>query len=70
MIGKKELDDIKRKRSYWEKNCYLNHVKNHSERKKKFVNLSGNEIKSVYTPEDIAHLDYIKDFGFPGESPF
>ena len=70
MIDKKELDKIKDKRVDWEKNCYSKLVKQHPERKEKFENLSWNEIKSLYTPEDIAHLDYIKDIGFPGEFPF
>ena len=28
------------------------------------------EIKSVYTPEDVADIDYSKDIGLPGEFPF
>ena len=28
------------------------------------------EIKSVYTPEDMADIDYSKDIGLPGELPF
>jgi len=70
MIGKKELENIKKKQSDWQKNCYSKHIKTHSERQKKFVNLSGNEIKNLYTPNDTTHLDYINDIGFPGEFPF
>jgi methylmalonyl-CoA mutase N-terminal domain/subunit len=70
MIEKKELDKIKEKKCEWEKNCYSKLVKQHPERKKKFENLSWNEIKSLYTPDDIAHLDYLRDIGFPGEYPF
>jgi methylmalonyl-CoA mutase N-terminal domain/subunit len=70
MIDKKELTDIKKKKSDWEKECYNSHIKKHSERRKKFENLSWNEIKQIYSPDDIAHLDYLKDIGFPGEYPF
>ena len=63
MIDKKELDKIKDRRVDWEKNCYSKLVKQHPERKSKFENLSWNEIKCLYTPEDIAHLDYIRDIG-------
>jgi len=70
MIDQEKLKKIKQKRSDWEKNSYSELVKKHPERKKKFENLSWTEIKSLYTPEDIAHLDYLKDFGFPGEHPF
>ena len=70
MYDKKELDRIKKERADWEKNQYSKHKKNHPERKAKFENLSWNEIKNLYTPNDVAHLDYVKDIGFPGVFPF
>ncbi|MFY9326838.1 MAG: methylmalonyl-CoA mutase family protein [Georgfuchsia sp.] len=30
----------------------------------------GLEVAAIYTPADIADLDYLKDLGFPGEYPF
>ena len=62
--------EIKKKRFDWEKGRYSDYLKKHPERKKKFENLSWNEIKPIYTPDDIAHLDYLKDMGFPGQYPF
>jgi len=41
-----------------------------SERRDKFDNLSGIEIKSLYTPEDIKNSNYATDLGAPGEYPF
>ncbi|MCK5636194.1 MAG: methylmalonyl-CoA mutase family protein [Thermoplasmatales archaeon] len=70
MVSKKEIEEIKQKKKEWKKTTYTNHKKNHPERKDKFENLSWNEIKNLYTPDNIAHLDYIKDFGYPGEYPF
>jgi len=70
MFDKKEIEKIKKTRSEWENKYYKSHVKKHPERKKKFENLSWNEIKNLYTPEDISHLDYEKDFNFPGVFPF
>jgi methylmalonyl-CoA mutase N-terminal domain/subunit len=70
MFDKGELKKIIKAKKYWQKNCYSNHKKNHPERKGKFENLSWNEIKNLYSPDDIAHLDYLKDIGFPGEYPF
>jgi len=40
------------------------------ERREKFDNLSGIEIKSLYTPEDIKNINYAMDLGEPGEYPF
>jgi len=70
MFDEKELENIKKNRIDWEKNCYSEHVKKHPERKKKFENLSWEEIKQLYTPDDISHLDYLRDIGFPGLYPF
>ncbi len=70
MIDKNELENIKKRRSDWERKSYNPHIKKHFERKKKFENLSWNEINNLYTPEDISNLNYLKDIGFPGVYPF
>lgn len=41
-----------------------------NERRDKFDNLSGIEIKALYTPEDVKDIDYATDLGEPGEYPF
>jgi len=69
MYEKKGLNKIKDKRVDWEKNCFSKTANDHPARKK-FENLSAIEIKNIYTPEDIAHLDYTNDMGFPGKYPF
>ncbi len=48
MFKKDKLDQIKEKRTDWEKNFYSKAIKDHPERKSKFENLSGTEIKSIY----------------------
>lgn len=70
MFDKKELENIKKNKYNWEKNYYLPHKKKNPERKERFENLSGIEIKNLYTPDDVSHLDYIKDLGYPGIYPF
>jgi len=70
MFEEKELEKIKQKKDEWEKTCYLKLVKENHELKDKFENLSSIDIKNLYTPNDISHLDYINDMNFPGEFPF
>ncbi|UCF50537.1 MAG: methylmalonyl-CoA mutase family protein [Thermoplasmatales archaeon] len=70
MYDKKKMADIKKKKAEWNKDCYSKHIKKHSERKKIFNNLSSIEINSIYTPDDISHLDYNQNLGFPGIYPF
>ncbi|MEK7264174.1 MAG: methylmalonyl-CoA mutase family protein [Bacteroidota bacterium] len=36
----------------------------------KYTTLSGEPIEMLYTPDDIAHLDFVNDVGFPGEFPY
>jgi methylmalonyl-CoA mutase N-terminal domain/subunit len=36
----------------------------------KFTTVSGEPIELLYTPEDIAHVNYLSDIGFPGEFPY
>ena len=40
------------------------------ERPGPFQTVSGKEIKDLYTPRDIAGLDYLRDLGYPGAYPF
>src|SRR2546426_2612078 len=36
----------------------------------KFTTVSGEPIEMLYTPDDIAHLNFLSDIGFPGEYPY
>jgi methylmalonyl-CoA mutase N-terminal domain/subunit len=36
----------------------------------KFTTVSGEPIEMLYTPDDAAHLDYLRDIGRPGEFPY
>jgi len=70
MDEKEIIKLIREKRSDWEKQKYSKAIQENPERKQKFKNLSDIEIKNLYTPEDIADLEYLKDVGFPGDVPF
>ena len=70
-MGEKEIiKQIREKRAEWEKEKYSKAIQENPERKQKFKNLSDIEIKNLYTPEDIADLEYLRDVGFPGDIPF
>ncbi|HDZ11773.1 MAG TPA: methylmalonyl-CoA mutase, partial [Bacteroidetes bacterium] len=40
------------------------------ERRQKFVTTSSEPVEPLYTPDDIAGTDYLRDIGFPGEFPY
>jgi len=60
---KKEIADQKEK---WEKEKEKS--KHPSDRK--FISVSGESVKEMYTPLDIEDLDYNRDLSFPGEYPY
>ena len=41
-----------------------------NELKRKFTTASGLELKSTYTPEDLADWDYDREAGYPGQYPY
>jgi methylmalonyl-CoA mutase N-terminal domain/subunit len=45
-------------------------VKKHPEIKKRFETVSLEEVDRLYTPADIAELDFSRDISFPGEFPY
>jgi len=69
MFKEEELEKIRKQREEWEK-LVEDRIKSHPERKEKFTTLSNIEVKRVYTPEDISHIEYTRHLGFPGMEPF
>lgn len=61
---------IDEKRREWEEKCLKPWLQKAGQREERFETLSGVEVKTVYDPLDIEHLDFVKDIGYPGEYPF
>ena len=70
MFDKAKLERIRESYERWEETSLQQHLAQHSERKEKFLTTSGEEMGRLYTPLDIADLDYERDLGMPGEYPF
>lgn len=68
MFDPETLKLIRQKRALWEDSILEN--PNQGERKKRFITTSSEEINRLYTPDDIAELDFFEDINFPGEFPF
>lgn len=67
---KEDLQQIKDARTNWEQGPLQKVLSRFPERKPEFKTPSGTEVKRVYTPEDVAELDYNRDLAFPGQYPF
>jgi methylmalonyl-CoA mutase N-terminal domain/subunit len=70
MVNKEKTREIVEERKRWEKTTLQKWMEQRPERKRQLHNISGIQIKRLYTPEDLKDSDYLRDFGFPGEYPF
>ncbi|NLM42941.1 MAG: methylmalonyl-CoA mutase family protein [Clostridiales bacterium] len=70
MFNKEKIESQKAERQKWEETKIAKVLTKRPERKAKFQSTSGFEVKRLYTPEDIADLDYNEDLSYPGEYPY
>jgi methylmalonyl-CoA mutase N-terminal domain/subunit len=70
MFDDEKLERIRDSYERWEETTLQQYVSQHGERREKFITASGEEMQRLYTPLDIADLDYEQDLGMPGEYPF
>ena len=64
----KKLDEIRRQKQKWEKET-LNKSFDKLPERGQFRTSSDIPVSQIYTPVDVAELDYLRDVGFPGEYP-
>jgi methylmalonyl-CoA mutase N-terminal domain/subunit len=70
MYDEDDLASIRESREEWESETLDPLLDAHGERKDRFATVSNLEVDRLYTPEDVADLDYEEDLGFPGEEPY
>jgi methylmalonyl-CoA mutase N-terminal domain/subunit len=70
MYDRKKLDELKGSLEKWEKTSLQKAMTQLPERADKFITTSSEPINRLYTPQDIAELDYESDLGLPGEYPY
>ncbi len=65
MFDKEEFKKIEEEKKKWEDN-----YKPCSTPERKFITVSGEEVRPLYTPLDLKDTDFEKDISFPGEYPY
>jgi methylmalonyl-CoA mutase N-terminal domain/subunit len=70
MFDEEELAEIRAGRDEWERGSLDPTLDRYGERRDRFATVSNLEVDRLYTPEDVADIDYEEDLGFPGEPPF
>ena len=69
-ISPEDLRRIEAARRRWEEGTVRPALARSPERPAPFADSGGAPIERLYTPADVAGLDYVRDLGFPGEYPF
>jgi len=69
MFDDDDLAEIRDGRESWEDETLAEYLE-YGERNDRFATVSNHEIDRLYTPEDVADIDYDEDLGFPGEEPY
>jgi len=70
MYDDEELRAIREARGDWEDGTLEPAMDAHGERRDRFATVSNLEVDRLYTPLDVADIDYESDLGFPGEPPY
>ncbi len=70
MFDKKELESVQQAKERWEETTLQPTLTRSPERRDKFITTSSEEIERLYTPLDLAAMDYARDLGMPGEYPY
>jgi methylmalonyl-CoA mutase N-terminal domain/subunit len=66
---KQKMDEISRRKEKWEAETVLRSFDKLPERGE-FSTTSSIPVSRVYSPIEVADVDYLRDLGFPGEFPF
>ena len=71
MFNQDDLQTIREGKTAWEEERLSPVVERFGERKETFdTDTGGQEVDPLYTPADVADLDYEEDLGYPGEEPY
>ena len=70
MFDPNELNAIRDARELWQETTLQKSLAKAPERAQKFITTSSDEIEQLYTPQEIAHMNYARDLNDAGEYPY
>ncbi|MFB6129670.1 MAG: methylmalonyl-CoA mutase, partial [Salinigranum sp.] len=71
MFDPEDLAEIRAAKAEWEEETLAPTLERFGERDEAFTtDTEGVDVERLYTPDDVAGLDYRDDLGFPGEEPY
>ncbi len=70
MYDRKKLEQLRQAQEKWEETTLHQSTTRFPERRDEFITTSSEPVDRIYTPLDVAELDYQNDLGLPGEYPY
>jgi methylmalonyl-CoA mutase N-terminal domain/subunit len=70
MYDRQKLDELRQSLERWEETVLHRSQARLPERQERFMTTSSEPVARLYTPLDVASLDYLSDLGHPGEYPY
>jgi methylmalonyl-CoA mutase, N-terminal domain len=70
MYDPQKLEKLRQEMDKWEETNLQQSLSRLPERRDEFITTSSESINRLYTPLDVAEMDYLDDLGLPGEYPF
>ncbi|MDF1499119.1 MAG: methylmalonyl-CoA mutase family protein [Anaerolineales bacterium] len=70
MFDQGQLKALREALEEWEATTLKDSLARQPERRDEFITTSSEPVNRLYTPLDIADLDYLQDIGLPGEYPY
>ena len=70
MYDRKKLSELQDSLQHWERTRLKKALESLPERRDPFITTSSEPVNRLYTPVDIAQLDYETDLGHPGDYPY
>ena len=70
MPDSSEIEAVRQSQQDWERQTLRPALDRSPERRERFITISGEPVERLYTPLDLAGMDYERDLGFPGQYPY
>jgi methylmalonyl-CoA mutase N-terminal domain/subunit len=70
MYDAAKLEEMRQALERWEETSLQHTLAGMPERRERFITASSEPVERLYTPLDIADIDYMRDLGFPGDYPY
>lgn len=70
LFDKDQINQIAQEKENWNDKDVKKIVERFGERKERFTTSSDIEIENLYTPDQVAEMDYMENLGMPGQYPY